>query len=402
MPSKQADGRYRTKVVVAPGEKPVWISARTRRELEEKKRLVRETYIGGAKPRAVTFHALVIEWFTAIKKPRIKRHGTLVNYENAINLHLLPFFPEQQLITAVRRADLQRCLDACAGMSSTPAVLVHSVMRKVFAYALSEGILTSDPTLALTLPDTKPSAQKDAFTPEQEDRLLSVAATQPFGLMLYLLYYLGIRRGEMLGLKWGDFDWDTQMVRIERSVDFSLKKKKEPLGYSLVKTEAGTRLVPVPDQLATILRPLRGLPNMPVISVDGATPLTSSQFRGRWNKLMLAAGFATVSSNYYQKAVRWHQAGQRIKNPNIAYDYDVAITPHWFRHNYITACVLAGIPAEVTMRIVGHSSYQVTIDIYTHIQNEQRKKAAVSLAGVLRGGSCQKVAETVFSSSSDG
>ena len=70
LPTKQKDNRYRTKVVVADGEKPVWISARTQRELEEKKRLVRETYIGGSAPRNVTFHAMVIEWFNVIKKPR--------------------------------------------------------------------------------------------------------------------------------------------------------------------------------------------------------------------------------------------------------------------------------------------------------------------------------------------
>lgn len=45
------------------------------------------------------------------------------------------------------------------------------------------------------------------------------------------------------------------------------------------------------------------------------------------------------------------------------------------------------------MRIVGHRDYQTTINIYTHLHQEQTKKAAVSLAGVLRGAGCQKVAD---------
>ena len=393
MPTKQKDNRYRTKVVVADGEKPVWISARTQRELEEKKRLVRETYIGGSAPRNVTFHAMVIEWFNVIKKPRIRSNSTLINYRNAINLHILPYFPENQLIRAVRRADLQRCLDECAGMSSTPGILVHSIMRNVFKYAMSENIISTDPSLSLMMPQHKESERKDAFTPEQEERLLSTAAHSEDGLMIYLLYYTGMRRGEMLGLRWEDIDWDNNLIHVQRSVDFSTKKagkKQEPSG---VKTYASDRYVPMPDALANLLRPLRSLPHLYIVSIRADEPLHSAEFRLRWNRLMFDAGLAHVSSTYREKVKRWEKQGKPITSPNMAHDYEVDITPHWFRHNYITACVAAGIRPEVVMRIVGHSSYQTTIEIYTHIQKEQLRNQTVSLAGVLRSAeSCQKVA----------
>lgn len=396
MPTKQKDNRYRTKIVVAKGQPPVWISARTQRELEEKKQQIRQTYINGVRPREATFHALVIEWFNVIKRPRIKAPSTLANYQNAINLHLLPFFPEKQLIKAVRRADLQRCLDACAPYSSTVGILVHSVITHVMKYAISENIISSDPSAALLMPSYKESASKDAFTPEQEQKLLETAASSPDGLMIYLLYYTGIRRGEMLGLRWEDFDWDRQLIHVQRSIDFMTKKRGEAQSASTVKTDAGDRYVPLPDALAAILRPLRSLPHLYLVSLHDNEPLRSSEFRVRWNRLMLQAGYAHISPRYYEKVERWKKAGKKVLNPNMAYDYDCDITPHWFRHNYITACVHAGIRPEVTMRIVGHSSYQTTIDIYTHIQKEHLKMASVSLAGVLRGESCQKVANQHF------
>ena len=391
MPKKQKDGRYRTKIVVSEGEKPVWVSGRTLREFEENKRLVRETYIDGVKPREITFHAAVIEWFEVIKRPRIKRPSTLNNYRNAINLHLLPCFPEQQLLRAVRRADLQRCLDKLAGASSTPIVLVKSIMRKVMAYALAERMILTDPSALLTEPEHSTPAKKDAFTPEQEDKLLGVAASASDGLMIYLLYYLGCRRGEMLGLQWGDINWDTQMVHIQRQVDFNRRTKADK-GEDATKTPSGDRWVPIPDELSALLRPLRSLPHLYIVSTKDNQPIKDSMFRTRWTRMMLAAGYATLSAKYYDKVARCKRAGKPCNNPNLAYDYDVQITPHWFRHNYITACVLADVPAEVTMRIVGHTDYRTTINIYTHIQNEQKKRAAVSLAGVLRGASCLKVA----------
>lgn len=392
MPKKQKDGRYRAKIVVAKGEKPVWISARTVRELETKKRSVRETRIDGAKPRDVTFHALVIEWFEVVKKPRIKTRSTLANYQNAINLHLLPCFPEKQLVRAVRRADLQRCLDACAGRSATPCKLVHSIMTHVMKYALSERLIAVDPSAALTLPACRPSKPKDAFTPDQAEKLLAAAAASPDGLMIYLLYYTGIRRGEMLGLQWGDIDWEKHLIHIQRSVDFSAKKAGESQPFSPLKTAASDRYVPIPESLEGILLPLRGQPQALLIPLRDNEPLTASEYRLRWNRLMLAAGFAQLSSKYHEKAEKRRRSGDPPPAPQLAHDYEVSITPHWFRHNYITACVAAGIPAEVTMRIVGHSSYQTTINIYTHLQVEQFRTAAISLSGVFRGERCQKVA----------
>lgn len=393
MPKKQADGRYRAKVTIAPGEKPVYVSARTLRELNEKKQYVIEHYRDGLRPRDITFHALIIEWFDAFKRPRIKSPSTLRNYQNAINLHLLPYFPEQQLLRAVRRADLQHCLDACAGMSSIVGSLVKSVLCHAIQYAVAEGMLTTDISAALFVPDAAPRKEKTAFTPEQEERLLSAAAQSPDGLIIYLLYYLGCRRGEALGLQWGDFDWNTRMVHIQRSVDYNASGKSSVALVGDTKTVAGNRWVPVPDDLAEILLPLRSLPHLYLIHDRQGQPLNANRFRLRWNKLMLAAGYAHLSPGYIDRRDKALREGQPVKAPNPAYDYAPDITTHAFRHNYITACVAAGIPAEVTMRIVGHRDYQTTINIYTHLHQEQTKKAAVSLAGVLRGAGCQKVAD---------
>ena len=152
MPKKQKDGRYRAKVTPAPGEKPVYVSARTLRELNEKKQYVLTHYRDGLKPRDITFQALVVEWFEVIKRPRIRSRSTLQNYRNIINAHVLPYFPPQQLLRAVRRADLQRCLDACAGMSSIIGSLTRSVLVHAVRYALTENLLDVDISAALMLP----------------------------------------------------------------------------------------------------------------------------------------------------------------------------------------------------------------------------------------------------------
>ena len=62
----------------------------------------------------------------------------------------------------------------------------------------------------------------------------------------------------------------------------------------------------------------------------------------------------------------------------------VTLTPHYFRHNYVTMLYESGIDPLVAMKIVGHTDYQTTANIYTHIKEEMLKKAAVDLEGVFR------------------
>lgn len=386
MPKKQKDGRYRAKITI--DGQPVYVSAHSKRELDEKKAYVRAHYRDGVRPRDLTIHALVLEWFNTFKRPRIKAASTLNNYLNVINLHILPYFSDKQLVRAVRRADLQKCLDAASGYCSLVSSLALSVLRHAFDYALTENMISVDPTRGLLLPEHPHPTEKDAFTPEQVDSILRVASSSPDGLMLYLLYYLGLRKGEMLGLQWGDFDWQKQMVHIQRDIDHNDRTISAPVVGDL-KSAAADRWVPVPDVLRDILLPLRSLPHLYLVSTRNGTPLTSTVYRTRFTRLMLECGFAHLSDRYHKRCDQRRTEGKKVLSPNLAYDYDLTVTAHWFRHNYITALVDAGVPAEVTMRIVGHADYQTTINIYTHISEIRKRVAVIKLSDVF----ASKVAE---------
>ncbi len=381
MPKKQKDGRYRAKVTI-PGAGPVYVSGRTTKELEQAKKAARENLLGVRAKADITFRQLVITWWNDFKLPRVKTASTRNNYRAAINRHVLPFFPEKQLLRAVQRKDLQACLDMCAGMSRGVIEYVSAVLRGAVRYGLSEGMITSHIAASLLPPEGKHPPNKTAFNPEQSNRVLKAASESPDGLILYLLYYLGIRRGELLGLQWGDVDFNRRVVRICRSISFI-----EPKGESKIhkpKTERGKRSVPLPQALYDVLLPVRGQPEHYIISSDGGkSHLTEFGFTRKWTDLMIACGFTAPSAKYQRRIDAALKQGKEPPPPGSVRDYDLLVTPHAFRHNYVTACVLAGIPPEVTMRIVGHADYQTTVNIYTHIQEQQLKESTVDLACVL-------------------
>lgn len=379
--SEKADKRYRAKITVPETGQKIYISARTRAELEQKKARVRAELIEGVAMHDMPFVEAIEEWFNVVKRPKIKAQSTLKNWLNALNLHVLPYFDRRKMCRAVRRADLQQCLDQLSGANTTTIQLTASILRGACHYALAERIITSDPSAALTLPKARDAERKKAFTPDQREALLRVAVQSPDGLMIYLLYYLGLRRGEMLGLQWGDIDWEAHTVRVQRDVDYNAGSSSTVVIGDL-KTAAATRDVPIPDALYAILRPLKGLPTIHLVNVHGQ-PMNYNQFKHRWGKLMLAAGQAHLSDRYLARCDQRRRAGERVLAPNASYDYDLDVTPHMFRHNYITACVLAGIPAEVTMQIVGHTDYTTTIDVYTHVTQEAKAAAVQKVAATL-------------------
>lgn len=365
---KKDKKRLRAKVTIPGVDKPIWVDGYTQAELNRNKEKAKEKYIDGIKMRDITFHELVIEWFTLYKKPKIKAKSTLNNWTNAINLHLLPYFSDKQLARAVKRSDLQACIDQTKGMSYIVTDLVCSAIKHSFEYAIADGIMVHNPSLFLVKPNPPQSNEKMPLSVEQEDAILDAASRNEYGLMIYLLYYLGLRRGEMLGLQWGDFDFNKKVVHIQRDIDFNATGKSSVATIGDLKTERADRLVPLPDALISILSPLRGLPNTFLIQEEG-TFLTQNKYRTRYNKIMRDAGMLTIKDSYYEKVERWKKDGKKIIAPNLSYDYDCEITAHQFRHHYITAKVEAGERPEVIMAIVGHKDYSTTINVYTHIKN---------------------------------
>ncbi len=362
--SEKKDKRRRGKVIIPGVEKPVYVSGKTQREVEENKRKVREEFIHGVRVSDRPFVELIVDWFNTVKKPKIKTSSTMNNWRTTINRHVLPCFSPKKLASAVTRKDLQQCLNKLEGMNKTVAIQAHSVLRGACLLALAEGIITRDPSTLLNRPCSKAIKSKDSLTMEQEQTLLEEAARSEYGTLLYLLYYTGCRKGEVLGLQWGDINWESKTAHIVRDIDLTTSRD-DPKHVGDLKTNASDRTIPLPQTLINILKPMRGLPGH-YITTNSNTPLTANQCAHRWNTMMLDCGYARYNEKH------------TTRSGNV-YGVDNDITPHHLRHHYVTSCVMAGLRPEVVMMIVGHADYQTTLSVYTHLMHDgEIKKTMLS------------------------
>jgi integrase len=266
-------------------------------------------------------------------------------------------------------------------MNANTITLTMSVIKRSMEYALSEGVIQRNPASALIRPLTGDSVEKDSFTEEQTERLFKAAQRHPDGILIYILYYFGLRIGEALGLKWGDFNWEKNMVHIERQVELAAKKD---CAITSLKTKKSDRHIGIPVQIRDYLYERRELPNVYVIHQENGDPLTKSKQRHIWIELMLDAGFAHLKKEYIEDRNAAIALGIEPPEPRIDKDYDVDITPHWFRHNYSTMLFEGGVELPTAMEMLGHSDIKTTVNVYTHVKSKILQKAAIKLDSVFK------------------
>ena len=164
-------------------------------------------------------------------------------------------------------------------------------------------------------------------------------------LPLAILLYTGMRRGEMLALRWEKIDWKRRLVYVDQAITFL--NNQPVLGQT--KSEAGNRFIPLDDRLADVLRPFRQISGY--IVGDDVNPMTERTFTRMWQRI-----------------------GRRI---NL-----YGATPHVFRHTYITLAASSGIDVKTLQGIAGHSDIKMTMDRYAHHREEKVIEAREKIGGV--------------------
>ena len=350
MPKKQKSGLYRTKVKIGvdANGKDInkWVSGSTKAELERAKQdVIRHYILGEITQKDTMFGEYVQKWFTAKRNPRVGG-ATSENYRTMINVHILPCFGNRQF-RAIGAPDVQSWMDSFKDASASKIDKLYMLIRAICRDAYVEGVMPRDISAGLLKPLPKKKDDRRALSIEETNGILSAIHSNDNqdGLLLAVLYYLGIRRGEALGLQWGDFDFKDQMVHIQRDIVYVRGKTT----ISDLKTDAADRYVIVPSVLRDMLLPHAGSDGEWLFCSRAGEPVCQSSYKRMWLRLMASAKLLDAE-------------GKPL------------ITAHWLRHTYATKLFYAGVDAVIAMWMLGHESYETTIDIYTHLRKGRFQK----------------------------
>lgn len=361
---KRPDGRYATSAIIGYDEKGKpkrkVIYGRTIMELDKKvadfKSLQNKGIViddGG-----MTVQQWSEKWLELYKAD--KAYNTYMMYKRTVDNHITPNLGTIRL-SALKKHQIQELLNNIVqcGHQRT-AELVKLTLHQIIQQAIIEEYIYKDVTVGLSLPK-KEKSEKRALTDAEKALIQKADLTPKERAFIDLLYYTGVRRGEALALMVSDIDFVNKKVKINKNL--VMKDKTSEIKQS-PKTEAGNREIPMPDKLFHSLKKYASsITSLYLFTMQNGELMTSSSFRRFWDNILDKLNIAAGGEKYTRTDLQKDKEQKPIRL--IAND----ITPHMFRHTYATNLYYAGIDIKTAQMLLGHSSIQMTMDVYTHLDN---------------------------------
>ncbi len=299
-------------------------------------------------PANTTVEEAADDLIAGMKSGRIRtRSGDLYkpsairSYEAALRDHIVPRVRRTRLAD-VQHRDVQRIADDLLAEGRDPSTIRNALMplRVILRRAVEDGDLAVNPCAHLRLPAVRGRRERIA-SPEEAQRLLAALPARDRPIWATALY-AGLRRGELMALRWNDVDLAAGVIRVERSYDDKGRVEIEP------KSRAGRRTAPIVGALRDIL-------------------VEHKARQGRDDGLVFGSSAETpfVPSNL------WRRAQRAWKRDSLK-----PIGLHEARHTFASVLIAAGVNAKAITTYMGHASIQTTYDLYGKLMPGSESEAA--------------------------
>ena len=362
MVRKRDDGRWEGRIVIGHKKNGDsifrYLYADTQKELTAKLRQSIDAYQGVelTEQSRMTLSEWLDQWLDRRMAGTV-RGDTLDGYRQDLDNHVKPRLGQKQL-TKITPADLKdlyahllehgrisRGRGDGGGLAPATVRGIHTTLHHALKTAVEEGLLPANPADEVT-PPKLPRNPKGILSNDQLDALMAAIRQDPLWHdFFYTELTTGLRRGELCGLKWKDFDDETGTLKICRTIHI---KKGGGLSEGDTKTYAGTRTILLPHSTAQLLRERKRAALTEWIFPDPLKPENpthpSSAYR-RLKKILSEAGL-----------------------PDIRF--------HDLRHTFATHALAGGVDAKTLSGILGHTKASFTLDTYAHVTGDMQRHAA--------------------------
>jgi integrase len=255
------------------------------------------------------------------------------------------------------RAAVDRVIEAGYAPRTVARVLMR--LKALFREALRLELVARNPAEAIQVRLPKGEKAARALEPEEVARLLEAAEasrSRDMALLLRLMLETGLRRGEALALQWGDVDLERGDVRVWRA----WAKVGSKGAFTPLKTPTAKRVVPLPLGLLRRLKARKEelLERLNPEEVDG---------------LHLVGGVKPVDPDAFN-----HYLRRLAEKAGLG-----RVRVHDLRHTWATLALSRGIPLEVVSERLGHASPTITLNVYRHLLEEERRGYVLDLEDLL-------------------
>ncbi len=361
---------YRTRIKGIDG-KYFNLLAKTKEELYQKEKAARkeieEELFRRANP---TVEEYCMKWLE-MRSAKVSA-GTMKGYRNTMENYIVKPLGDMYL-SDVTSDDIQLALIPASKKSASVYNLVNMLIKSMFYTAERNELLDYNPAAKINSKGGTPKKEREALTNDQVKILLDTVKDLPPYAFIMVGVYAGLRREEILALKWDCVFLDTPTPYI--SVKRAWRNDHNRADIStILKTPAAKRDVPIPKKLVECLKEQKQKSISDFVIADSkGKPLNYGQFQRMWKYVKVR----TVGEHSYYKYVNGEsikftvkkELGQAQKNrPSIVATIDFEVTPHVLRHTYITNLIYMGVDPKTVQYLAGHENSKTTMDIYAKVK----------------------------------
>jgi integrase len=317
-------------------------------------------YIEPSKTTVAQFFA---HWQTDWAQPHLSAK-TVERYGELIKTHIIPrigAMPLQKLKPGMFAAMYSQMLRSGRlvpgkrlGLSPRTVAYVHRILHRALGHAVQWGLIPTNSTEGVDVP----RAQREEIgilTEPQVATVLQALKDSTLYPIATLGLSTGLRRGELLALRWQDLDLEGARLRVEQS----LEETKAGLRFKTPKTRHGRRSLSLPASVVSELRNLRRQQAEERLALGlGKDPPHGLVFRHLEGRPL----------HPHSVTNHWRRVVQKLALPPI--------TLHAWRHTHASQLIASGMDVLTISRRLGHGSSSITLDVYGHLFHASDDRAA--------------------------
>lgn len=298
--------------------------------------------------------------------------NTYYDYKRTIHNSICPYFVHRKIkLCDLKPFHIQEFYNNKMEHDHVTANTIHHYhanIRKALSFAVKQERIKSNPADKVDLPK-KEQHIADYYTAEELNLLLEKAKGTQLETIILLAAWLGLRRGEIVGLKWDCIDFENNTISVVGTITDKGKSgsKIKNLTYrQTTKTTASLRTSPMPTRLAEYLRQLK--------QQQDERKKKQRNYNHKWDDFVCVRNNGDlIPLEYVSRAFPALCESCGLKRIRL----------HELRHTNISLLIEQGNSMKEVQEWAGHSNYSTTANIYAHVQSAQKLKLLKSLEEVI-------------------
>ena len=325
---------------------------------------------GGLVQSDALFSEYVLYWLelTKIRVDEITYQG----YESVANAHIIPYFKARKAtLQSITRTELQQYfnekgrngrIDGKGGLAAQTLRIHKVVIQKTLEEAIKNNILSVNPCTHIVLPKNQ-RHEPTFYTEEQLHLLLSAIKKEPLSPLIMVTAFYGLRRSEVLGLKWDSVNFERNTITIK----YTVVKVTKVVEKNKTKNASSYRSFPMLENIRKLLLQLKEREkknrelfgneyheNEYIFKWDNGKPFSPDYVTQRFSRLLELNGLPHI---------RFHDLRHSCASLLISHDFTLKDIQEW----------------------LGHADIKMTANVYSHLETTRKNKLAESMSTSLSG-----------------